>query len=186
MSDFQRLDLFTMPAGFRRRGGLTVQLWWLTQASLFRGSPQIAYGFRRFLLRCFGAKIGKNVVIRPSATITYPWNLTIGDYAWVGDDVVLYNLGEITIGDHAVVSQRSYLCAGDHDAAQVDFPIRARAIHIGKQAWVATDVFVGPGVSVGDGAIVGARSSVFKDVPGGTVNHGNPCKVVRQRTVSAP
>ncbi len=181
MNQFQRLDRFTVPAGFRRRNALYVQLWWITQASLFKWSPQIAYGFRRFLLRCFGANIGQHVVIRASATITYPWNLSVGDYAWIGDDAVIYDLGQISIGAHAVVSQRSYLCAGDHDSRRIDFPIRARDIHIGEGAWIATDVFVGPGVSIGDGTIIGARSSVFKDVPGGTICHGNPCKVVRPR-----
>lgn len=186
MNNYQRLDRFVVPAGFRRRHALYVQLWWVVQASLFRWSPQFAYGFRRWLLRCFGATIGKNVVIRPSATITYPWNLRVGDYAWIGDDVVIYDLGEIDIGAHAVVSQRSYLCAGDHDSRHVDFPIRAHKVRIGEGSWIATDVFIGPGVTIGEGTIVGARSSVFKDLPGGAVCHGNPCKIVRERSMATP
>lgn len=175
------LNLFKMPVGFRGRPAWFVQLWWFVQASFFKHSPQFAYKFRALLLRSFGAKVGSNVVIRPSASFTYPWKVTIGDGAWIGDDVVVYSLGEITIGDNSVVSQRSYLCAGDHDYNRIDFPIRARSITIGRSAWIATDVFVGPGVTIGDNSIVGARSSVFKDIPSGVVGFGSPFKVVKTR-----
>lgn len=84
----------------------------------------------------------KNVVIRPSVKITYPWKLTLGDYAWVGDDVNLYTLGEITIGAHSVISQKSYLCTGSHDHASQHFTINATPIVIGEKCWLATDVFV--------------------------------------------
>jgi putative colanic acid biosynthesis acetyltransferase WcaF len=178
---YQDLSSFRLPPGFRGRSAWQVQLWWLVQATLFRGSPQFAYGFRRALLRMFGARIGKGVIIRPTATVTYPWKVSIGDHAWVGDDAVLYSLGQISIGAHAVVSQRSYLCGGDHDYALVDFPIRGRDVCIGEQAWVAADVFVAPGVTVGAGAVVGSRSSVFKDLPPGMVCMGNPCRPVKPR-----
>lgn len=182
---FQRLNLFRIPPDFRGRSAVAVQLWWLVQATLFHGSPQFAYGFRRWLLRCFGARVGQGVVIRPSVTITYPWKVSIGDHAWVGDDVVLYSLGEIEIGAHAVVSQSSYLCTGDHDYTQPDFPIRARKITIGAEAWVAADVFVAPGVCIGPGAVIGARSSVFADMPAGMVCLGYPCKPVKARVSAA-
>ena len=181
MRTIQDTSRFRLPAGFRGRSALVVQLWWLVQATLFHGSPQFAYGIRRWLLRCFGAKVGQGVVIRPSAVITYPWKVSIGDHAWVGDDVVLYSLGEIEIGAHAVVSQGSYLCSGDHDYTQPDFPIRSRKITIGPEAWVAADVFVAPGVTIGHGAVIGARSSVFTDMPAGMVCFGYPCKPVKKR-----
>lgn len=177
----QDLRRFRMPGGFRGRSAVSVQLWWLVQSTLFRWSPQIAYGFRRWLLRRFGAQVGKGAVIRPSVTITYPWKVRIGDYAWVGDDVVLYSLGEIEIGAHSVVSQGSYLCAGDHDYTQAEFPIRARKIVIGSESWVAAHVFVAPGVNIGRRAVVGARSTVFRDMPAGMVCFGNPCKPVKRR-----
>lgn len=177
----QDLSTFRLPPGFRGRSALTVQLWWFVQAIFFRGSPQFAYRFRNWLLRCFGARIGRSVLIRPTAAITYPWKVKIGDYAWIGDHVVLYSLGEIDIGAHAVVSQSSYLCAGDHDYTQPDFPIRARKITIGEQAWLATDVFVAPGVTVGAGAVIGARSSVFHDMQAGMVCFGSPAKPVKPR-----
>ena len=89
----QDLSGFNVPGGFRGGGAIKVQLWWAVQATLFRWSPQVMYRWRAFLLRMFGAKIGKNVVIRPSVKITYPWKLTLGDYSWVGDDAVLYIAG---------------------------------------------------------------------------------------------
>ena len=178
----QDLSRFRMPANFRGRSIAVVQFWWLVQTTLFRGSPQFAYGFRRPVLGFFGAKIGRRVIIRPSVTFTYPWKVCIGDHAWIGDDVVLYSLGEIEIGANTVVSQSSYLCAADHDYAQPDFPIRARKITIGPEAWIAADVFVAPGVTIGQGTVIGARSSVFKNMPAGMVCFGNPCVPVKKRS----
>ena len=129
----QDLNGFSVPKGFRGAGGIKVRLWWAVQATLFAWSPQILYRWRAFLLRLFGAKIGKNVVIRPSVKITYPWKLTLGDYAWVGDDAVLYTLGEITIGANSVVSQKCYLCTGSHDFMSQHFDITASVKNAGWQ-----------------------------------------------------
>lgn len=179
---FQDLSLFRVPRGFRGRPAWFVQLWWIVQSSLFKGSPQFAYRYRAWLLRLFGAQIGRNTVIRPSVSVTYPWKLSIGDYAQVGDDVTLYTLGRISIGAHSVVSQRSYLCAADHDLERAEFPLRERPITVGNECWIAADVFVGPEVSIGDGTVIGARSSVFCSVPSGCVAYGSPCRVVRSRS----
>jgi len=184
MQQYQQLDRFHLPLNFRGRPVWFVQLWWLVQGSLFAWSPQILYGWRRWLLRLFGAHIGKNVLIRPTVRITYPWKLTIGDYAWVGDDVVLYTLGNIEIGAHAVISQKAYLCTGSHDYRQPTFDIYAKPISIGEQAWLASDVFVAPGVVIGAGTVIGARSSVFKSLPPGIIAVGNPARVVRVRGAS--
>lgn len=180
----QNLSRFRLPPGFRGRSALTVQLWWLVQATLFRCSPQFAYSFRAWLLRLFGAQVGIKTVIRPSVRVTYPWKVQIGDYVWIGDQAELYSLGEIEIGDHAVISQRSYLCAADHDFRRIDFPIQAKKVVVGTQAWLATDVFVAPGVTIGAGSVIGARSSVFKDMPAGMVCMGSPCKPVKPREMS--
>ena len=177
----QTLNKFKLPKNFRGRSGLIVQLWWAVDFFLFKPSPQILYGWRRFLLRAFGANIGKGVIIRPSVTITYPWKVSIGDYSWIGDDVVLYSLGEISIGENAVVSQKSYLCTGSHDFKKEDFPIWSKKISIEDECWLATDVYVAPGVTIGKGTVVGARSSVFKDLPAGKVCVGSPAKVIRDR-----
>ena len=131
----QNLSLYKTPEGFRGRSKIVVQLWWIVQALLFKPSPQIFYGWRRFLLRLFGAKLGKNVIIRPSVQITYPWKIEIGDYSWIGDHVVLYSLGEIKIGSHTVISQRSYLCTGSHNYKKSNFPIHAKIIIIEDQCY---------------------------------------------------
>jgi putative colanic acid biosynthesis acetyltransferase WcaF len=179
--NIQCLNKFQLPVGFRGRSAVVVQLWWLVQGTLFGLSPQFMYGWRNWLLRQFGAKVGRGVIIRPSAKITYPWKVIIGDFAWIGDDVVLYSLGEIEIGANAVVSQRSYLCAAGHDYTQSDFPIYDKKVVIGAQAWLATDVFVAPGVTVGEGAVVGARSSVFQNLPPMMVCVGSPAKPIKPR-----
>lgn len=178
---FQDLSLFRLPHGFRGRLAIVVQIWWLAQATLFRGSPHFAYRWRAALLRLFGANVGRGVRLRSTVTITYPWKLKLGDYAWVGDRAILYSMADITIGAHSVISQGCHLCAADHDLASIDFPVRARPIHVGREWWVASDVFVGPGVSIGDGAVVGARSVAFSDLPPGMICYGLPCKPVRPR-----
>lgn len=181
---FQDLSLFKLPTGFRGGSALKVQLWWLVQATLFRASPQFAYGFRRWLLRLYGARIGAGVLVRPTATITYPWKVVVEDGAWIGDNVVLYSLGDIHIGRNAVISQRSYVCAADHDFQRRAFPIRARPVHIADQTWIGTDVFIGPGVSIGCAAVIGARSSVFTNMPPEMVCFGSPCRAVKARVMA--
>ncbi len=178
---YQQLERFQVPAGFRGRSRIYVQLWWLVQSTLFAMSPQVMYGWRRWLLRLFGAKIGAKTIIRSSVKIPYPWKLTVGDYCHIGDEVHLYTYGEIEIGDCAVVSQRSYLCTGYHDHTSPTFDLLAKRIVIGPEAWVAADVYVGPGVSIGYGAVIGARSSVFKDIPAGVIAAGSPARVIRER-----
>lgn len=178
----QQLDKFELPLGFRGRSGAWCQLWWVVQSCLFSTSPQFMYGWRRFLLRAFGAKVGRGVVIRPTVRVTYPWKLSVGDYAWIGDHVELYTLGDISIGAHAVISQRSYLCTGGHDPASRTFRIFAKPIVVEDGVWVATDVFVGPGVTIGKSALIGARSSLFSDAEANFVYVGSPAKKVKPRT----
>lgn len=178
---YQKLNEFQMPSSFRGRSAVIVQLWWLVQSFLFNNSPQFMYGWRRWLLRCFGARVGKGVILRPSCSVTYPWKVSIGDYAWIGDEVVLYSLGEIHIGKNAVVSQRSYICTGSHDYTKPEFDIYQQPIVIEEECWLATDVYVAPGVTIGRGTVVGARSSVFKSLPAGKICMGSPVRVIRDR-----
>lgn len=177
----QNLKNFRLPPGFRGKAAWKVQLWWLVQAIFIKLSPQFMYSWRRFVLRLFGAKIGKKVLIRPSVHIQYPWKLSIADYSWVGDNVVLYSLGQITIGSNTVISQRSYLCAGTHDYQHAEFLIEAKPIVIESECWLATDVFVAPGVTIGKGTVVGSRSSVFNSLPAGKVCYGYPAKIIKTR-----
>jgi putative colanic acid biosynthesis acetyltransferase WcaF len=178
---FQELDRFRVPPDFRGRPAWFVQLWWLVQATFFRGSPQVFYGFRRWLLRLFGAKVGEGVLLRATATFTYPWKIEIGDHSWIGDDVVIYSFAPIKIGNDVVISQKCYLCAGTHDYRSEAFDIQSHPIAIGDRAWVATDVFVAPGVTIGRGTIVGSRSSVFGNLPEMMVCFGSPARPIRPR-----
>lgn len=176
-----QLNLYNQEGYSRGRSGAVVLLWWLVQATLFRCSPQPMYGFRRFLLRLFGARVGRGVKVRPSVTITYPWKVSIGDHSWIGDRAELYSLERIEIGAHCVVSQRSYLCTGSHDAGDVAFSLVVKPIVIEDGAWVASDAFLYPGVTVGAMAVVAARSTVLKDVPAGEIHAGSPAKYLKER-----
>jgi putative colanic acid biosynthesis acetyltransferase WcaF len=182
----QDLQSFRLPADFRGRSAWLVQLWWIVQATLFRASPQVFYGWRRFLLRLFGCSLGNNVLVRPTAEITYPWKVSIGDYSWIGNDVTLYSLGEIHIGANVVVSQGSYLCGAGHDMQSLSFDIYDKPVFIEDEAWIAADVFIAPGVRIGHGAVVGARSTVLHDLPAMMLSLGNPAKPVRPRLMPEP
>ena len=156
-------------------------LWGVVYFTLFRPSPRVAHGWRRWWLNRFGAKIGRSVRIYPSAKIWAPWNLTVGDYSILGDEVDCYCVAPIIIGCNTVISQYSYLCTATHDDKDPRFPRCFAPIVVRDSVWIAADVFVGPGVTVGVGAVVGARSSVFRDVEAWTVTGGNPARVIKRR-----
>ena len=160
----------------RGRSGWFILLWWLVQAIAFPLTLHSAHGARIALLRLFGAKIGKGVMIRPTARFTYPWKVAIGDYSWIGDDVVLYSLDHIHIGQHCVISQETYLCTGNHDIQDPAFGLKTAPITIGNGVWIAADCFIGLGVAIGSNTVVGARSSVFTNLPAGQVCLGSPCR----------
>jgi putative colanic acid biosynthesis acetyltransferase WcaF len=171
--DLRRYDQSKFDRG---RPGWLILLWWLVQAIVFSLTPHPVNGIRRWVLRLFGAKIGSEVIIRPTARFTYPWKIEIGDYSWIGDDVVLYSLDRIAIGKHCVISQKSYLCTGTHDAQDPAFGLITASITINNGVWIAADCFIGPGVEIGANALIGARSSVFKNMPAGFVCMGTPCR----------
>jgi len=179
--DFQYPAQFRAPPGFRGRSGPIVLLWQLVQSILFGLSPQPFYAWRRCLLRLFGADIGRHVLVRPTARITFPWKVAIGDFSWIGDHVEIYSLDRIAIGANSVISQRSYLCTGSHDIADTTFSFVIAPIVVGDQVWLAADVFVAPGVSIGRGAVVGARRTVLRDIPAGMVAFGAPAEARRRR-----
>lgn len=177
----QDLTKFQTPSGFRGRSAVMVQLWWIVQATLFRASPQFLYGWRRFLLKLFGARIGEGVLVRPTARIVYPWKLTVGDHSWIGDFAEIYCLGPILIGRNAVVSQYAYLCTGSHDIRAIGFDIFAKAITVEDEAWVAAGAFVHPGVTIGRGSVVGARAVVTGNTEPMGIYVGDPAKKVGER-----
>ncbi|MCC3418793.1 MAG: colanic acid biosynthesis acetyltransferase WcaF [Microcoleus sp. PH2017_01_SCD_O_A] len=178
------LRLYNQSNFDRGRRGWLILLWWLVQAIAFPLTPHPCNSIRSALLRLFGAKIGFGVIIRPTARFTYPWKIEIGDYSWIGDDVVLYSLDRIAIGKHCVISQKSYLCTGTHDPQDPAFGLITASVIINNGVWIAADCFIGPGVAIGANALIGARSSVFENMPAGFVCTGTPCRPRDRREIN--
>ena len=176
-----RVDLAKVRSSLSLRNRIGRSMWGIVWTMLFRPSPRIFHAWRCFLLRLFGAKIGRGVRVYPSAQVWAPWHLEMGDFSCLGPEVDCYCVAPIRIETHAVVSQYSYLCSASHDYEQPDFPLITDPIVIAEGAWVAADAFVGMGVTIGTGAVVGARSSVFKDVEPWTVVGGNPARFIKKR-----
>lgn len=164
---------------------LLLRVIWSFGKLVFRLTPRPCFGLRRAILRCFGAKVGGNVNIYPSALIYFPWKLDVGDDSSIGEWALIYNLGSIKIGQRTTVSQRVHLCAGTHDYRMADLPLLKPPIQIGDEVWVCADVFIGSNVKVGDGAVLGARSVVMKDVKAWQVVSGNPAKFIKMREMKS-
>jgi len=178
------LDIASNRAARKYTQGETVlRLTWLLAAVLFRYSPRPMFAWRRLLLRAFGARIGRHVHVYPSAQVEMPWNLEIGDWSAVGDQVILYSLGRISIGAQVTISQRAHLCAGTHDYRRVDLPLLRPPIRIEDKVWICSEAFVGPNVVVGEGAVIGARGVVVRSVSPWTVVAGNPARPVGRRVM---
>lgn len=160
-----------------------MRVMWAICRPFFTLSPRVCFGWRRFLLRLFGAKVGSATNIYNSAIIYMPWNLTIGDHSSIGEWALVYNLGPITIGNKTTISQRVHLCAGTHDFTDPALPLLKPPIDIKDQAWICADAFVGPLVTVGEGAVVGARAVVTKDVEPWAIMAGNPAKFIKTRVL---
>jgi putative colanic acid biosynthesis acetyltransferase WcaF len=156
-------------------------VWGVAYALLFRPSPRPLHAWRRWLLRCFGAQLGKGCRIYPHAMVWAPWNLICADEVSVANGTHLYNQAPIELGYRSIISQGSHICTGTHNYRSPQFELVAHPIRIGKHAWVCADVFIGPGISIGDGAVIGARSVVVKDMPAWTVCAGHPCKPLKPR-----
>lgn len=156
--------------------------WSFVEIILFRFSPKTLHNWRAFLLRCFGAKVGKRTQVYPGVKIWAPWNLELAEGSVVSNGVILYSQGKIIIGPGAVISQGAHLCVGTHDYTVPDLPLITKAIHIGAHAWVAAEAFIHPGVTIGTGCVIGARSVVTKDMPDWMVCSGHPCKPIKARS----
>jgi putative colanic acid biosynthesis acetyltransferase WcaF len=156
-------------------------LWAIVYKLIFRLTFHNWYGLRASILRGFGAKLGKNVRIRRTVKIEIPWNLSMADDVSIGDEAILYSLGMITIGARSFLSQYAHLCAGTHDHMSKDYPLVREPITIGQDCWIAADAFVGPGVTIGDRTVIGARASVFNDLPPDVIAVGNPAKPIKPR-----
>lgn len=163
------------------RRELAGRVLWGLAAPLFWLSPRPFWGWRTALLRLYGARIGVRAHVYPSARITIPWNVELGDNCAIGDRAILYALGPITIGPRTTISQGAHLCSGSHDWRDPAFPLVKPPIHIGADVWICADAFVGPDVTIGDGAIVGARAVVMKNVAPAAIVAGNPAREIGKR-----
>lgn len=176
-----RVDISGKPNPYPLKNRAMRAIWQCVYLLFFRISPRPMHGWRRALLRAFGARLGKNAKVYSSARIWAPWNLEMGQHSTIASDVDCYCAGRIRIGAHSTVSQYSYLCAATHDYTHPRMPLTTHEIFIGSGVWICADVFVGPGVTIEDGVVVGARSAVFGDLPGWTVCVGNPAKPKKPR-----
>jgi putative colanic acid biosynthesis acetyltransferase WcaF len=151
---------------------------------LFRLSPRPCFAWRCWVLRRFGARIGARVHIYNTAEIYFPWNLEVGDWSAIGERVFIYNLGPVRLGKSVTLSWGARLCAGTHDYTRPDMPLLKPPVMIGDNAWICAEAFVGPNVTVGEGAVVGARAVAMKDVAPWTIVSGNPAQFVKKREMT--
>lgn len=174
------LDLSTYNHSFSLKNKLGRLIWNISYVILFR--PFITRLFKKWrvlVLKCFGAKIEWSSHVYASAKIWAPWNLEIGENSSIGPKVDVYNQGKISIGNNTVISQKTYLCASSHDYTQKDFPLVLKPIQIGNGVWIAADAFIGPAVTIGNNAVVAARSVVIKNIDDNTIVGGNPASVIK-------
>lgn len=175
-------------ANYRNRHSLKSKIlracWNLTWALLGRWTPEHSRIFnvwRVMLLKLFGAKIGRNCVVKSSCEVWQPWNLTMGDYVALSEHVICYTVDKITIGSQTTISRDTFLCCASHDVTSPIMELTYAPITIGSNAWIAARVIVMPGRTVGDGAVVAAGAVVVKDVEPWTVVGGNPAKFIKKR-----
>ncbi|WP_427126731.1 WcaF family extracellular polysaccharide biosynthesis acetyltransferase [Priestia megaterium] len=181
VEDFIQLDKYNQDHYERGKNIFFILLWWIVQGTIFRFSLHNAYRWRAMLLKLFGANIGRKTKIRSSSHFHYPWKVSIGDYSWIGDNVKFYSLDTIKIGANCVISQESYLCTGSHDIKDPQFGLITKPIIVKDGAWIASDVFIYPGITVNEMAIIAARSTVIKDVPANEIHAGFPAKFIKKR-----
>ncbi len=179
-----KIDLSRYHNALSRRHQIVRLVWNIVWTVFARPLPRsIGSGWKRFLLRMFGAKIHPSAVVYSSANVYYPANLEMEAYSCLASEVDCYNVALIKIGANSTVSQGAYLCTASHDITNPLNPLITASIIIEDQAWIAADAFVGMGVTIGQGAVVGARAAIFKDVEPWTVVGGNPAKFIKKRIV---
>lgn len=157
--------------------------WYLVKCCFFVNPLPWPYPLRVALLRLFGARIGREVVIRWDVNISFPWRLAIGDYVWIGEGVMILSLAPVTIGSNVCVSQRAFLCTGSHDFRSKTFDLQTKPITIGDGCWIAAQAFIGAGVEIGAASVVSAGSVVTESVPSNSLVRGNPATVTKRVAV---
>ncbi len=177
-----RNDLFNARHGLDRgRPFLIEALWYLIKCALFLTPLPVPSGIKTIVLRWFGARIGKGVVIKPRVNIHFPWKLSVGDHTWLGEEVFILNMEPVSIGSHCCISQRAFLCTGNHDYRQPEMPYRNQPIVIEDGAWIGAQSFVGPGVTIGSETVLSAASVAIRSQPAQMVCAGNPAAPVKRR-----
>ena len=171
-------------ASFSLGNRLLRVVWMATWLVLARFTPPPLHAWRRLVLRAFGAQIGRGTRVHGSANVWLPANLTLGDNVLIGPGVRLYNQGRISIGARTIISQRAHICASTHDLRDPLFQLVLRPVTIGAQCWVAAEAFVGPGVTMDDRAVLGARGALFSNAAADGVYAGNPAVFVKQRQLA--
>ena len=180
-----RLDQFDPNGGLDRgRPKWFEAVWYLVKCAFFLSALPWPNGFKRRLLRLFGAQVGVGLVIRPRVNIHMPWKLVLGDHCWIGEDCEFLNLETITFQDHVAIAHRVYLATGNHNYKDHTMPYRNAPITIERGTWVASCVFIGPGVTIGEHSVVAAGSVLTKSVSPWSVMAGNPASKVRERVLS--
>lgn len=180
-NDEEDEPLAPLPSPYSTREKLARLGWAIVQATLFRLSFHNWYGWRRWLLTLFGARLHPTVRVRRTVIIECPWNLEMGEESSAGDRAILYCLGRVRLGARVTISQGAHICAGTHDYRTRAMPLIRPPIEIGDDAWIAADAFVGPKVVVGDGAILGARGVALRRLEPWTIYIGNPAQPVKGR-----
>ena len=155
-------------------------LWFAVRVTFFQTAIPWPSELRVAFLRAFGAKIGRGVVVRANVNISFPWRLSIGDYVWIGEDVGILSLAQVTIESNVCISQRAYLCTGSHEFLREDFKLKVAPVNVRSGAWVAAAAFIAPGVEIGARSVVSAGSVVFDNVAPATLVRGNPALVVKE------
>jgi putative colanic acid biosynthesis acetyltransferase WcaF len=173
------------PGDFDRgAGALKEGLWLLVSLFLFRLCPLKLSALKCAMLRLFGARVGVGVVIKPGAKITFPWKLTLSNHVWLGEECWLLNLAPIQIESNVCISQRAFLCSGNHNYKSPTFDLITASIQVEQGAWIGAGAFVGPGVSVGNHAVLTAGSVATKNLEPFGIYQGNPAVLIKQRVIS--
>jgi putative colanic acid biosynthesis acetyltransferase WcaF len=177
-----RNDLFNSRKGLNRgRAAWIEAIWYVTKCVFFLSAIPWPCRFKCWVLRLFGARIGRNVYLKPRINIHFPWKLSIGEHSWIGEEVSILNLEPVAIGNHCCISQRAFLCTGNHDYETIEMAYRNASIILKDGVWVGAQVFVGPGVKISEDCVVAACSMVNQSLPAGMVCSGNPCRTVKAR-----
>jgi putative colanic acid biosynthesis acetyltransferase WcaF len=173
------------PGNFDRGAGrLKEALWLIVSLLLFRLCPFSFSALKRAVLRAFGARIGRNVTVKPQVKITFPWKLTVGDHVWLGEECWLLNLERITIGSNVCISQRAFLCTGNHNYQLPAFNLITQPVTVEDGAWIGAGAWVGPGVNVGNHAVLSAGSVATKNLEPGGIYRGNPAVRIKSRVIT--